>query len=1343
MVRVNRYIIAVCLALLTARSVAASDYSDCSILSRSGSELTFVYRPASFTWQTNAYGAYPGIPNTALEQREGEPQFVGRVVYIAVPPGTSHVEAEIISLGALETIAPPVPTTHAPAVSLPYPATRVVVNGFSTLRGVRLVRLILHPAVVVSPDGTVEFAHEMTVSVRMHGGDPSVAATPSRGGPFAAIFNEILLNPEDARVDANVSLQKIASAENPFAGGSQWVAIRTRGDGVHAVTASALSLAGVNIGAVDPAAIRLFAGPGRQLSTKVSQPGQVLTETAIEWQGDADASIEIGERFIFWADGLNRWDVDSLGRLVDVVHRYDRDNVYWLALSHSAPTGPKRIGTLSAPPLTGAVDLFTGIERARHEEENNLRVAVFSNVTESYYTWYWRNQRDGVITFFNSRNPADGMPATVEMGTWVGRANIDHPKLRVNGTTILPSNVREFQGEDRSHLSTFRFAEFDPNASYELFFEYLLPDEDTAHNYLDFYTLEYHRNLDLTQGPLKFAAPDTTLDANLVIANAASARLWDITDPENPREISDAVREGTTLRFGASLIKGQRRVFYVLNESSLRVPRSHAIVPIVDLHTPATGADYLAIGPDAFNVAMADFLSYRGNADGMRTRFVALEDIYNSFSLGIQDPLAMRRFLAHTHTAWPGETPYYCLIVGDGTHDFLNNTGASSVNLVPPYVAPDDNTVSDENFVYFSDRQVLDSEGDTQENPLPDMIVGRWPVRTAEEIAAVTAKIKAYESTDELGSWRSRVLMVADDEFGQRGFYDQFGNCIGHSVREEFHINDAEAIANSIPSRFRVDKVYLTEYPFDNPGCTDPCASGCLKPAAKAAMLEAVNAGALVLDYIGHGSPNVLAHERVFEREIDIPRLTNARTPTAFFAFSCSIANFDDPERQGMGEELMRMPQGGAIAVVSATRLVGSRANAELNTTMFDMLFRRGIVGLGAAAYTAKVLRQYTACRTCAQPPCPCNNDRNYVLFGDPAMRLGEPILRVQFTTVDPDSLSALTTVAVQGRITDTAGTIQGDFDGTLFASVHDVPRRRVYPINDEVSINYELPGGTLFRGQVPVRSGQFEFSFIVPKDIAYGQTGAAIVGHAVTTATMANGSIDTLHLASSPASITDTAGPVVRLQTEDGETIADGFLLAEDAGVVALVEDPSGINLTGSSGHRIAVFVDGIDVPFADLTNAFVYDPGSADRGRAVFSVAGIERGRHQLTLKVWDNANNSSSKSYDIELVAAESDISFSLTEFLNHPNPFADATTFYFRATRAIREAHIRLFTLAGRMIWEASATDGVTTWDGRDNTGDKVANGVYLAQLEAIGEVLSDEGQLVDKRAYREMKVVVSR
>lgn len=1334
MVRVYRYIVALCLVMTGVTAVFASDYPDISILSSSKSGITFVYRPTSFSWATGSIGFVPKIPNTTLDIRDGVPAIAGRIVYIAIPSGTRSIDAEVTALGSIERKEAPSPASvKSHEVNYPYPDSRVRVDGIHAMHGVRMARLILHPATIVAPDGSVDFADEMTVSLRIDADESVPETTPLLREPFAGVVDQILLNPEDARVSVAPRAAKVATDLNPFAGGGQWVAIRTRGDGVHTVSAGALTLAGINTASVNPADVRLFAGPGRQLSTRVTDAPPPLSETPIHWQDDGDAVLESGEQFVFWADGLNRWDVDSLGRLIDVVHRYDRDNVYWLTLNHSAPEAPKRLENFPAPPISGAVDFFNGIDRARHEEDNMFRVAS-SGFVESYYAWYWRNQREGVITFFNSRNAEPGRPAQIDMGTWAGTAADFHPRLSINGTTAFPQSVRERQGEDRSTLSSFTLESFDPANDHELYFD------PTAYYYLDFYTIEYSRRLDLSQGPFKFAAPDTTLDVNFTIANASSANLWDVSDPHSPVEVVDVVREGSSLRFGASLSKGNRRVFYVFNTSSQRVPRSIAPVALVDIHSPATGADYLAIGPRLFAQPMADFLGYRAGADALQTRFVAVEDVYNSFSLGLQDPLAIRRFLKHTHTDWPNNGPLYCLLVGDGTNDFLDNTGTGSINFVPPYITRDEAAVSDESFIYFSDKPVLDAEGNTQDNPLPDMLIGRWPVKTSADIAAITAKIKRYESAENLGQWRSQVMMVADDEFGDRST---------GSVREGFHIDDAESISNThIPSRFDVQKIYLTEYPFENPSCYEPAAAGCRKPTANDAIMAGLNEGVLVFDYLGHGNPDLLAHERVFERQVDLPRLANGQTPAVFFGFSCSIGFFDSPQSEGMSEELLRMPTGGAVAVVSATRVSGAFQNASFNEVVFDLLFQRGILGVGAALYTSKLLRQYNdpLCRFtnfCEEVPCPCNNDRGYVIFGDPAMRIGAPELRVDFNSVTPDSLSALTPTQVTGRITDTSGLIQPGFDGTLFVTVRDVPRQRVYPIDDAPSIDYELAGGTLYRGQVPINDGQFTFTFIVPKDIAYGQSGAVIMGHAVSTTSMANGAVDSLRLAGSPSTIDDTVGPTVRLETAGGELIVDGFRLNQNAVISLIIEDPSGINLTGSSGHRLEVFTAGSETPLADLTDEFVYNPGAADKGSAQFTVAGLGEGAHRLTVKAWDNANNSSSRVYEVQVVANEVYTGFALTEFLNHPNPFDEITTFYFRATRSVREARIRLFTLAGRMIWEAQASDGMTTWDGRDIDGDQVANGVYLAQLEAVGEVLSEGGQFVDKKAYREMKVVVSR
>jgi flagellar hook assembly protein FlgD len=76
------------------------------------------------------------------------------------------------------------------------------------------------------------------------------------------------------------------------------------------------------------------------------------------------------------------------------------------------------------------------------------------------------------------------------------------------------------------------------------------------------------------------------------------------------------------------------------------------------------------------------------------------------------------------------------------------------------------------------------------------------------------------------------------------------------------------------------------------------------------------------------------------------------------------------------------------------------------------------------------------------------------------------------------------------------------------------------------------------------------------------------------------------------------------------------------------------------------------------------------------------------------------------------------------MNYPNPFSGQTNFSYELTEDARDAQVNIFTLAGRLIktiYGASNAIGYnfkTIWDGTDDDGDRVANGVYIYKVEAI-------------------------
>jgi len=139
-------------------------------------------------------------------------------------------------------------------------------------------------------------------------------------------------------------------------------------------------------------------------------------------------------------------------------------------------------------------------------------------------------------------------------------------------------------------------------------------------------------------------------------------------------------------------------------------------------------------------------------------------------------------------------------------------------------------------------------------------------------------------------------------------------------------------------------------------------------------------------------------------------------------------------------------------------------------------------------------------------------------------------------------------------------------------------------------------------------------------------------------------------------------------------------------------------------------------------------------------YTLEGLEEGPHMVAIKAWDNLNNFSSASMAFEV--AKEGVLIRGNEVLNYPNPFdpsSEETQFYYELGRPARVT-VKVYTVAGRLIRtmpEEEAMQGYNqshAWDGKDQDGDWVANGVYLYKLVAHAE---------GKRAEVYGKVVVMR
>jgi hypothetical protein len=542
--------------------------------------------------------------------------------------------------------------------------------------------------------------------------------------------------------------------------------------------------------------------------------------------------------------------------------------------------------------------------------------------------------------------------------------------------------------------------------------------------------------------------------------------------------------------------------------------------------------------------------------------------------------------------------------------------------------------------------------------------------------------------------------MVADDEDGNSHMIDAEGL--------------SSVIEDSVPA-FNIDKIYLDAFR------QVTSSSGESYPEVNKAINERINSGTLIFNYVGHGSESGLAHERILKPD-DINSWSNFNRLPLFITATCEFSRFDDmdlnvatremTQKTSAGEMVLFNKNGGGIALMSTTRVVYSAPNYFLNKNIFDIAFEPDESG--------KALRLGDIVRIAKNRSGSGPNKRNFSLLGDPALRLAYPWHgKVVTDSVSIDTLKALSVVTVSGQIEDFSGSIASDFDGEVSPIVYDKENMIRTLANDGGSpMEFNLRNNILYSGKAIAENGMFTYTFIVPRDIDYSFGTGKISYYASNEKGDMNGSMNDLIVGGfTTTSLTDTTGPEITLYLND-TLFRNGGLSDDSPVMLAIIEDEGGINTTGSGiGHDLTAYLDNNSNNTFVLNNYFENDVNNYMRGQIEYQFSDLEEGSHSLTVKAWDNYNNSSEKSL-LFLVKTGED--FILNNLMNYPNPFFTDTRITSEHNRpnALLEITVNIFNLSGQLI-KIIKTSALSTgymlpsvqWNGYDDGGKKVGRGVY--------------------------------
>jgi hypothetical protein len=408
--------------------------------------------------------------------------------------------------------------------------------------------------------------------------------------------------------------------------------------------------------------------------------------------------------------------------------------------------------------------------------------------------------------------------------------------------------------------------------------------------------------------------------------SANTIRMFDITNPAAVQEVIGQVQQQGA-SYSVSLLvpgAGPRTLLAVAGGQIGPAKQVAANLPSSWSKT-SHGADLLIITPRDFFSAVEPLRVAR-LSQGLSVAVVDIEDIYDEFSFGQKTPQAIKDFVAFAHNSWK-KGARYVLFVGDACYDPKNYLGFGDFDLVPTKLI---DTVFME---ASSDDWFADFNGDG----VPELAVGRLPVRTGEEAERLIAKILGYDESNP----PDEMLLVAD-------------------ANDEYNFEGASAELHSlVPGDVRAVDL--------NRGQMSDAAS-------KAALLDAIARGQRFVNYTGHGNVNQW-HGNLLTNE-DAVALDNADHLPVFLMMTCLNGYFNDPSLDSLAEKLLMNPRGGAVAVWASSGQTLPGGQWVVNQEMYRQMFSAPQVRLGDAARAAKVATTDIDVR------------QTWILFGDPTMRL-------------------------------------------------------------------------------------------------------------------------------------------------------------------------------------------------------------------------------------------------------------------------------------------------------------------------------------------------------------------
>ncbi|MEN4761748.1 type IX secretion system sortase PorU [Chryseobacterium sp. C39-AII1] len=1140
-----------------------------------------------------------------------------------------------------------------------------------------------------------------------------------------------------AIASGNGNANKVGTTANPLASGG-FYKIKVDKSGIFKITTQFLKDNGINPSSVNPKNFRIYGNGGIMLPEN-NQDTQysALQENAIQVVGEDDGVWNDGDYALFYAqgpDGYNLYDTgngngfkrnetrfDSSNNLKNI---YEDHSYYYINFDKGAG---KRVQQADvALPNTALITRYDNYQVINNDQKNLLKVGRIW-VEDAPFT------TDKTITF-NTNSPIQGGDFIRYRTQIVGyHAQQNSTTFNINNQNSVPIPVPPNGTNVAYDFFPLNYNGTISNLSGNQITINYKPDITTNPNgtfYFDYAEVQYKEDLKFNGTQMNFRdfslMSGTNTNYGFSISNTAlMEQVWDVTDITNAtRRVNKAAGNGT-FSFGYNSSNPNfNNEFVAFRAESAYSPQFVERIANQNL-SEIQNVDYLILTTAPFMSQAQRIANFHESRNSYNVQVVDINKIYNEFGSGSRDLTAIRNFVTKLNT--PAGRLKYVFILGDASYDYKDRISGNT-NIVPSYESEES---ADFVSSFVTDDYIVMTQPQTSnqiEYILPDLPIGRIPAANVTEAANMIDKSLAYNNSlpgqsTPFGEWRMKLDFVVDD--------DNDGGTPFHTVMNNSLVNVFEQ-NNTNLKEYNVRKLYLDAFQQQS------SAGGPRYPQVNQAIANDVG-NSLYLFYFGHGGINGWAQERVLSSD-EVQNFNNFSNVYSRFPFvstiTCEFTLWDDPATSSVGEQFIKLKQGGTSTMITSSRAVGVGYGIDFTNILTQNIFKLesdDFATLGMAHLNAKKQKG-------AYP------DHLKVNFlGDPATKLSRPKRLLTIDNIEtpvPGLIRGLDFVKITGRVTNQNGTTNTTFNGRVVINIFDKRLNKSTLNNDgglTPILQYTEEGSAIVKASGTAVNGIFTVEFYVPKDINYAVGTGRILGYADNKATdvFNNQAVQVGDL--NPNGINDNEPPKVKLYMNN-TNFADGGITDQNPMLLACVTDDTGINSTGSGvGHDITVYLDGQIINTVILNDFFAsgegngcVNPSLADyqKGNVTYPFRNLGLGQHQLTFKVWDINNNSTTSTLNFE-VKDEADQRLTINRPMNWPNPFTNKTYVQFEHNcDDILDVNVQIYTITGKLVKTISQTvmaepflQGFRTprqaieWDGRDDFGATVAKGTYIFKIFA--------------------------